>query len=276
MSALGNDTVEILDINNNKDSGKISGLKEPQGIAFDKTTNQLFVAEGEGGRLSAYNAASLKTNFAVPGLPDADNVRLDAEHKSVLVAYGDGAIISLDAQTGRKLGQIQVGAHPESFQLDGASDRIYANVPDAHKIAIVNRTTMKVQSELHPPAGANFPMALDSESGRLLIACRRPSRLVIYDAHSEKLLQNMPLSGDCDDLFCDNAAHKLYASCGEGFVDVFRLQKAQDVSLLTRVKTSPGARTSLFVPELNRLYVAAPRHGSSAAEVLIFDTEQSR
>jgi RES domain-containing protein len=37
-----------------------------------------------------------------------------------------------------------------------------------------------------------------------------------------------------------------------------------------RMATASGARTSLWVPELDRLFIAVPRNGSRGAEILIY------
>jgi hypothetical protein len=57
-------------------------------------------------------------------------------------------------------------------------------------------------------------------------------------------------------MFVDAKRRRLYVSCGEGFVDV--LDSASSTYLrLARIATVPGARTSLFVPGIDRLFVAA-------------------
>jgi hypothetical protein len=61
--------------------------------------------------------------------------------------------------------------------------------------------------------------------------------------------------GDADDVFFDDKRHRLYVSCGAGSVDVVQYG-ATGLHRLERVSTYWGARTSLFVPELDLLFVA--------------------
>jgi hypothetical protein len=75
--------------------------------------------------------------------------------------------------------------------------------------------------------------------------------------------------GDADDVFVDARRHRVYVSCGEGVVDVL---EASDASYrhIARVPTASGARTSLFVPELDRLYVAVRAQSNEPASIWVF------
>src|SRR5229473_3101918 len=74
---------------------------------------------------------------------DADNIRIDTAANRVYIGYGSGALAVIDAATQAKLADIALKAHPEGFQLDPASGRIYVNVPDARQIAVVDRAAGK-------------------------------------------------------------------------------------------------------------------------------------
>jgi len=75
--------------------------------------------------------------------------------------------------------------------------------------------------------------------------------------------------GDADDVFVDRKRHRIYVSCGEGVVDVLESGEA-GYRRLARVSTAPGARTSLFVPELDRLFVAVRAVSSEPAAIWVF------
>ena len=70
----------------------------------------------------------------------------------------------------------------------------------------------------------------------------------------------------------DRAKHKrLYLSCGEGFIDVVEQSSPDKFQRIAKVSTAPGARTSFFSPDLDRLYLAVPDRGSQKAEIRIFE-----
>ena len=270
VAALENGTVEIIDIAQNKYLKRIEGVKDPQGLAFDEDHDILFVAEG-GGHLDYVDGTWLTMRSRVANVPDADNVRLDKQRKAVWVAWGDGELEAFDLKSGSKVAEIKFGAHPESFRLDDKTNSIYVNLPDKGEIAVVDRKTLKIKARWHPPAGANYPMFL--HGNKVIIACRKPPCVIVYDAATGKLLQNLSTMKDCDDLFFDEENKKLYASCGEGFVDVFAEQRDGSLKEERIVPSEPGARTSLFVPSLHRLYIAAPKRGPRSSAILVFDTK---
>jgi hypothetical protein len=72
-------------------------------------------------------------------------------------------------------------------------------------------------------------------------------------------------------MFFDAHLKRLYVTGGEGFIDVFQQQDADHYAPLVRIPTRPIARTSLFVPELNRYYVAVPRKDHEQAEIRVYE-----
>ena len=188
----------------------------------------------------------------------------------MIVGYGDGALAVLDAVSGKKLSEIALAAHPESFQLDPAGNRIYVNVPDAHRIAVVDRASgNEIGRWGLTDASANFPMALDAAGSRLFVGYRSPATLAAFDTRTGKLISRTTSCGDADDVFYDEKRKRVYMSCGEGFLATFDASGA-GLTEIARTRTQPGARTALFVPELDRLFVAARAHGSEPAAIWVF------
>ena len=200
---------------------------------------------------------------------DADNVRADGADR-MIVGYGGGALAVLDAVTGKKLSEIALAAHPESFQLDPASNRIYVNLPDAHRVSVVDRATgNEIARWGLTDASANFPMALDAVGSRLFVGYRSPASIAAFDTRTGKLVSRATSCGDADDVFYDAKRKRVYMSCGEGFLATFDASGAA-LTEIARTRTQPGARTALFVPELDQLFVAARAHGSDPAAIWVF------
>ena len=115
-------------------------------------------------------------------------------------------------------------------------------------------------------AHANFPMALDPSQSLLAIVFRSPPVLLLQDIATGAERQKLPICGDADDVFFDPRRARIYISCGAGEVAVLE-SGAAGWKALDPIRTASGARTSLFVPELDRLFVAerAGLLGSDAA-----------
>ena len=271
VAALGNNTVEVLDLNGGAALRSIGGCNKPQGLVYLPKPNFLFVANGGDGRVRIYDCASFKPIVTVGALEDADNLRYDAKLDRVYVGYGGGGIGVINPISGVLTVRIPLTGHPESFQIEQDGNYLFANVPEAQHIAVIDRQ-LRTVLETWPIKDfrANFPMALDEGNRRLFVGCRNPARLVVLDSKNGKSVADLPLSGDTDDLSYDGARRRIYASCGEGFIDVIAQRDVDDYALLEKIATAPGARTCLFSLDLNQLYLAVPRLGERAAEIRVY------
>jgi YVTN family beta-propeller protein len=273
VAALGNNTVEVIDLRSGKRVRTITGLREPQGVGFIPESNQLFVANAKGGACDIFDAASFKRVKSVKFSDDADNVRYDAAAGHVYVGYGDGALGAIDAASGERRGDIKLDGHPESFQLEKSGPRIFVNIPTAQKITVVDRAKAAVVASWKVEARDNFPMALDEEHHRLFVAARKPANLLVFDTESGRVAATLDAPGDADDVFYDAAKRRIYISGGEGAIGVFQQKDADHYEAIGKIATAAGARTSLFVPELRRLYIAVPHRGSQGAEIRVYEAE---
>ena len=182
-------------------------------------------------------------------------------------APGDGAPGLIDPTTMKRLGDIKLPGHPESFRLEQSGPRIYVNVPRTKEVLVVDRLKRTITSHM-PLAGfaKNYPMSLDEGHHRLFVGVRAPARLLVFDTQSGQRIADVPCVGDTDDLFYDPERDRVYVIGGEGFVDVFDVSMRDRPVHVARFPTAPGARTGLWSPELKQLFVAGPhRDGHDAA-----------
>jgi DNA-binding beta-propeller fold protein YncE len=271
VAALGNDTVEVVDLASGRRVRTIRGLAEPQGVLVLPEENRLFVASRRDGTLRVFDATGYAPVATLRLGSDADNLRRGSDGR-VWVGYGDGALAAVDTD-GRKLAEVALGAHPESFQLEQKGHRIFVNVPDRHEITVVDGEQAKVVARWSTDdAAANYPMALDEAEKRLLVVCRSPARLLVLDTDSGAIVARRPAVGDADDVFYDATARRVYVSGGEGTIGVYREDGPDRFEEVGRVATSKGARTSLFSPELGRLFLAVRRQGTTPAAIWEYAT----
>ncbi len=270
VAELGNDSVGIVDLANRQFLHRIAGLKEPQGVGSEPSTDMLYVANAGDGSVRLFEGNDYKAAGQVELGSDADNIRIDPATNRVFVGYGSGALAIIDPATHSKIGDVPVKAHPEAFQIDPATSQIYVNVPDAHGIAVVDRAAQRATGEWPiSDRGANFPMALDQVRRRVLVIFRAPAELGVFSMTDGKLVATIETCGDADDVFVDPKRDRVYVSCGAGFIDVLEPNDAT-YRRIARIPTISGARTSLFVPELDRLLVAARARAEAPAAVWVF------
>lgn len=275
VAALGNNTVEVIDLKKGAVVKTLTGFREPQGVAFVSDGNMLAVANGQGEGVQLVNGVDYTMGRVVRLGDDADNVRYDSVRKRVYVGFGDGAIAAFNPTDGKVVGQANVGGHPESFQLEQSGPRIFVNVPSSDSVAVIDRESMKVVATWKVTnARANYPMSLDEANHRVFLGCRRPAKVLVYDTSTGRETGSFDIVGDTDDLFYDAKRQRLYVSGGEGFVDVFLVRPGAPFARLAHLSTAAGARTSLFVNDLNRLYLAVPHRGGQRAEIRVLEATE--
>lgn len=271
VAELGNNSVAVVDLNAQKVVHRISGLKEPQGVAYIRTNDSLYVANGGDGSVRVFHGPDYLPAGRIDLGADADNIRVDLEANRILVGFGSGAVAEVDLRDNAKTKTFALKAHPESFQLDAASGQLFVNLPNARTIAVLDANSGKEENVWPLRHGGNFPMALDAERKRVLVAFRNPAKLAVFDWQIGGLINEVDICGDADDLFLDQKLNRLYVICGAGFIDVFATDDAK-YSRLKRIATVAGARTGLFVPEMGRLLVGVRSRFTEPAAIWVYRT----
>lgn len=267
VAELGNNTVDVIDVVSGTPVHRISGLREPQGIGYAQRADVILIANAGDGSVRLLKATDFSPAGSISLGDDADNIRIDPRNGNAVIGYGSGGLAVVDPASGTKLADIHLPAHPEGLQIDPQTGHTYVNIPSAGQITVVDLDARQVVANW--PTGnarSNFPMALDASQSLVASVFRSPPGLLLLDAATGGEQQKLPACGDADDVFFDLRRMRIYVSCGAGEVAVLE-RKGTDWHQLDTVRTASGARTSLFVPDLDRLYVAerAGLMGSDAA-----------
>ena len=269
VAELGNNSLGVLDLAAGKVLRAIAGLSEPQGVAYVAFADSVFVANAGDGSVHVLRGDDLAPIGRIELGEDADNVRVDTQRNRVLVGYGNGALAVIDPATRTKAADIRLEGHPESFQIDETGAKVFVNVPDARDIEVADLASEATRSWPTQGAGSNFPMAIDRDAHRVLVVFRSPPTLMALSSQDGRIVAKIETCGDADDVFVDPQRRRVYVSCGEGVVDVLE-QREAEYRRLARVPTVSGARTSLFVPELDRLFVAVRAKSNEPAAIWVF------
>ena len=302
VAGLENHSVEILDLNKKRRVAEITGLTEPQGLAYAPEKDTVFVASRGDGTLRSFDAQTLKPGPWVDLGRNSDNVRYDAATQTLYVGSngepGAGTLSAVDLNAMLPTGKggvpapprspadlnltaprqadwrarLELDSHPESFQISG--DTIYVNVPDEHVVGVIKSGGEKMEMTTKFPvsvAQKNFAMALDAPNNRLFVISRKPALLLVYDTQSGQLLSQTPCVGDCDDVYYDATTRKLVMIGGEeGAIDVFDAPPAQQPRRVQRLFVGAHARTGYYIAAQKLFAVAVPKTGKQNARVLLF------
>ena len=133
LAELGNDSVAIVDLKERKVVRRLAGLSEPQGVGYHAATNTLYVANAGDGSVRLFQGPEFTPAGRIELGDDADNIRIDSWRNRIVVGYGKGALAVIDPASRRKVADMPLKGHPESFQFDEAGSRIFVNVPGARR-----------------------------------------------------------------------------------------------------------------------------------------------
>lgn len=271
VAALGNNTVEAIDLQKGTLLRSIKGVDEPQGLAYIPEQNEIAVASGDNGDCVFYNATTFQKAATVHLAGDADNIRYDASERNLYVGYGKGGMALIDPVAHKQTGNVKLPAHPESFQLDKKNNRLYVNLPDVHSISVIDLKSFKVIDTWKINSlRANFPMTLDTANNQVIIGFRHPAVLVFYDCKTGKEITRNKLVDDVDDVFYYEAGKEVLASGGGGYINIFQKSSGTIYKLVSKITSRDGARTSLLVPSLQTFILAERASSSKVAAIAVF------
>ena len=257
IANLSNNSLDVVDLKGGKLIKQVPDQKKIQGIAYAADLNRIFVGNGVDGVCNVFDGDDYKLLKSIP-MPDADNVRYDQGSGFIYVGHADHALGVIDAKTFDIKATVKLPGQPEAFQLDSARSRLYLNTVKPTTVAVVDLAKNEVIAKYIPNGvEGNYPMALDRESQRVFIGCRKPSRVVVLDANTGKELAGIDIPADIDDLFFDPKRKRLYATCGEGFLTVIQRKNADRFEIIEKIDMPKLTRTCLF--DADRLYVPVPR-----------------
>ncbi|MBX9842070.1 MAG: YncE family protein [Xanthobacteraceae bacterium] len=284
-AALGDsqNTVEVIDLKAGKRISSIRGQSMPQGVFYSADFKKLFVANGKDGTVKIFRGDNLGLVGSLPVGTGADHVGYDQATKDLYVGVSIpnsrvGELAIVDTRTNKKIGAIQTDSRPGGIKIETASPRIFVTLGGLPRVGVVDREKQK-QIATWPLTGVPsvVALALDETNHRLFGASRNPPMLTVLDTESGKQITQLDGVEGIDDLWYDAEHHRIYASGGRGaaagFVYVYQQRDADHYELTAKIPTRADAQTSIWVPQLNRLYVSASANGNENAAILVFEPQ---
>ncbi len=282
VAAKNNGSVEMLDVAGSKQQPAITGLAEPLGLLVVSDKRKLVVACGGDNSVRVFNlndAGDPTPERSISFEGETDPIRYDPASGRVFVGHGVN-LGSFDLATGERGPSVKLPGMPEGFVIDPTSNRVFVNIPSSGEIVVLDRgadNVMKIADTWKiKDATGNYPMAMDMASGHLFVVCRNPAKFVVFDTRTGKELGRLDCTDDADDCWWDTLLKRAYVSCGGdgGFVEVYQQAseggKVSEYTEYHKERTNVGCRTSVWVPEQRRLFVAAPSLGTDPTFIYVF------
>ncbi len=282
VAALGDDqnTVEVIDLKAGKWIASIPGQSKPQGLFYSLDFKKLFVANGTDGTCKIFAGDTFKLMDSLPIGPDADHVGFDPRTKYLYVGFGDaksGGLAIIDTRTNKHVADIKTDARSGGIKIEKSKLRTFVTLTGATNIGVVDLKKREQVSAWPTGLAGNVALALDESHHRLFDGVREPATLIVLDTESGKEVSRLEGVAGIDDLWYDSAHSHVYASGGRGFdvgfVYTYQQKDADHYELIGKVPTAPGAGTSFWLPEQNRLFVGAPANDKEGAAILVFEPQ---
>ncbi len=276
----GYKSVLVFDVKTGQLIHTIRGIEKPHAVLYREDVGRLYVTDGEAGDLKIFDSTTYKLLSSVKLLEDADSIGYDPATKYLYIDNGGGDVHEtfsmlsvVDTTAGKKLADIKIdGDTLEAMALEKSSPKMYVNNRAKNQVDVVDREKREVVASWPvTKCKTNVAMALDEANHRLFIGCRS-GQISVLDTETGKEVAALPITKGVDDIVYDPASKRIYASC-DGDADVYEQSSADNYKLLGKVATAPMGRTALLAPPLKRYFVAVPQHGTTNAEVLVFEVQ---
>lgn len=280
LAAEDHGTLEVFDLNSGAHLRTVPGFGAPHSILARRGSPIVFVTDSEKEGATIRNADSYELKQKVAMTPGSDTAKYDPDSNTLYIVTGGKDVkmktANLEAfnpDTGKKLGSLTFADnHVEAMAFVSSDPRLFINLTETNKLAVVDRKQMKVLSTWKvTPCQQNAMVSFDPSQHRLYVVCRAPGMVAVLNSDDGSVVATQPAPLRSDEVQYDAASHRLYVPGGEGFMGIYDTGDPNHLKLVEKVQTAPGAKTGLLLPDLHRLYLAvSPGDSRTMAKVLTY------
>lgn len=277
LTAEDHKTVEVFDLDG-KWLKSITGFGQPHAILYMPDVNRLIVTDGDGfGMAELVSGEDYKILNTIKLPPGVDGAAFNPVNQYYYVESGGEEtggkthkINIIDTKAFKLVGDITLpGNHSEAMAVTRDGKKLYVNLSGPKEVGVVDLNTRELVARW-PITGAETPnsMALDEPNHRLFVATRTPPKFFVFNTDTGKIVTTVPISTFNDDMWFDVARKRIYLS-GSETTTVLAQSDADHYVLIADVPTGYRAKTSLYVPQLNRFYAAISGKGKPDAQLAV-------
>jgi len=283
LAAEDHGTLEVFDLKTSAHLRAVTGFGNPHSILVRKGGPTVFITDSTDKNATIRDASTYALKQVVTLTPGSDTATYDPATNILYVVTGgkdvDMKTCNLEAinpDTGARLGSVTFqDNHVEAMAFVAGDPRIFINLAQTNKIAVVDRKTMKVIATWPvPPAQQNAMVAFDPAQHRLYVVTRTPGMVVVMNSDTGAVVDTLSAPLRADEVQYDDATHRLYVPGGEGWMGIYDTSDPNHLKLVEKVTTAPGAKTALLIPAMHRLWLAAsPGDTGNVAKVLTYEVK---
>ena len=280
LAAEDHGTLEVFDLASGKHLKTVAGVEAPHAILYLPDANRLVVTDSGAGFTKVFDAHTYQLIDTIKLAPGADSMAYDPAGKFMYVVTGgkngnmaQSFIAKIDPRTGQQSAELKFDTDKvEAMAIEQKGSLMYVNVTGKNQVAVLNKDTLDLVKTWQVAEGTmNAAMAFDEANARLFIVTRKPYQLIVLDTASGRTVATFPAPECTNEAIYDARNRRVYLA-GDNFINVVQQSGPDDYRALGPVPTAKGAKTAIFVPQLNRLFAAvSPGEDKTVAAVLRFD-----
>src|SRR5579872_4771571 len=270
-------TVEVFDLRTGARLHSIEGFAHPLTMAYLADSDRLVVTEGDIDSLDLVDCKSYKIIKTLKLSKNVDHGVLNPVNQYFYVESGAAAdgkthVLSIvDTKTFKVVGEIPglSGDSNEGMVIDRAGKKLYVNLTGSDEVGVIDLEARRIVAKWQlPNVHVAHAIALDEPHHRLFTATRNPPEFVVYNTDTGKVVASLPCVGVNSDMSIDVARKRIYVT-GSDTASVFEQRDADHYEHLAEVPTAFRAKSSIFVPQLSRLYIADSGKGKPDAKLAL-------
>ena len=199
IAALGNHSVEVVNLKAGKWTKSIPSVKKPQGVWYVSGLRKLFIADGDAGDVKVYRGTDLHLLTAIPLDLGPDAEAYDPATKRLYVGYGGedagksyGEVGIIDTVSDKHVGDIRTDAHPGTVLVAQPGRTIYITVPKTQEISEIDARTGRIMATWKSKEGNPVSLALDRARNRLFVGTRKPAEVEVFDTRTHRWIASLP------------------------------------------------------------------------------------
>ena len=263
----GDGAILVVDLVHRRILGRIGGLPNVHGVLVVPAVHRLFATAQGLHQLAMIDTRTDRVLSRTPAGVVPDGIAYDPVGRHVFVSdeRPAGALIVVDATTGRAAGTISLSGSAGNVQYDPVAKRVLVGVETRDELALVDPATLRITRRISlPGCDANHSLGIDAAARLLIVGCSGNGRLLVLDADSFQVLGSIAGAGHVDVLAIDPRLHRVYAASEDGIVSVVQIAHGRPPRILGQAHLAARAHTVAVDPRTSLVYLPLGQSGGSS------------
>lgn len=260
------DRVMVVDANDGKLLGEVTGINGAHGTAIAARTGHGFATAGNDKAVVMFDLKTFKALGKIPAAEDADAIVYDPASNRVFTFNGDAhSSTVIDPVGGTLITNIPLGGKPE-YGASAGDGKVYGNLTDTSEVVEIDAKSATVSRRWSTaPCKQPVAMAIDVAHHRLFSGCRS-GVMAVSDYQNGMVVATLPIGDGVDGAAYDPSTGDAFASNADGTLTVIHQDAPDTYHVVQNLKTMPFSRNMGLDPTTHQLFIVGAKFGPLPAD----------